>query len=42
MARYSRPFFNDPDFRSDYAAVASFHFWEDRWHIVFERIVPAS
>ncbi len=39
MARHSRAFFRDPSFQAEYVAVAPFFFWEDRWHIVFERVV---
>jgi len=42
MARHSRAFFRDPEFQAAYVAVAPFFFWEDRWHIVFERVVSAE
>jgi len=42
MARHSRAFFRDPEFQAAYVAIASFFFWEDRWHIVFERAASAE
>lgn len=42
MARHSRAFFRDPEFQAEYVAVAPFFFWEDRWHIVFERVVSTE
>lgn len=37
MARLSRPFVEDPEFWHCYQARKAFHFWRDRYHIVFER-----
>ncbi len=37
MATFSKRFYHNKDFQARYAPVRSFHFMNDRWHVLFAR-----